>query len=155
MPHGLPQVPPELLRTARANAPSTPHSAPPRRWWFERYLVDDWRLAWRFSSVRLAAALALLTLLQTQVLPLWQFAVPPHVWQWIAAGMPTLIVLMRVLRQASLDRERAQAAQARTAPAGVTPTGAAPSAGARSGAAPSGAPQSGATDPTHPDGGPQ
>lgn len=62
-------------------------------------LIPDWRRAWRFNSVRAAVLLAALSVLQAQVLPLWQFALPADVWPWVSAGVGTLIVLLRVLAQ--------------------------------------------------------
>lgn len=62
-------------------------------------LIPDWRQAWRFASVWAATALAVLSFLQAQVLPLYQFAVPPHVWPWVTAGFGTAIVVLRVIAQ--------------------------------------------------------
>lgn len=62
-------------------------------------LIPDWKSAWRFSSVQAAVLLSVLSLLQAQVLPLWQFALPADVWPWVSAGVGTLIVLLRVLAQ--------------------------------------------------------
>ena len=68
-------------------------------------LIDDWRHAWRFWSVRLNA-LGLLCIIGEQALPLWGFvpaearAVLPA---WLTAGLPILCFALataaRVLRQ--------------------------------------------------------
>lgn len=73
-------------------------------------LIPDWRRAWRFLSVQAAVLLALLSVLQAEVLPLFEFAVPPERWPWVTAGFGTAIVLLRLLAQ-SLPDEPPQAAQ--------------------------------------------
>lgn len=62
-------------------------------------LIPDWKSAWRFGSVQAAVLLTCLSVLQAQVLPLWQFALPADVWPWVSAGVGTLIVLLRLLAQ--------------------------------------------------------
>lgn len=62
-------------------------------------LIPDWRRAWRWFSVQAAAGLAVLSFLQAQVLPLYQFAIPPKLWPWVTAGFGTAIVLLRVVAQ--------------------------------------------------------
>lgn len=85
MPAGLPQVPAALLvrRTA----------------WHERWLIGGWQRAWRLLSVRAALGLVLLSVLQAQVLPLIEFAVPPRAWAFVTAGFGVAIVLCRLLAQ--------------------------------------------------------
>lgn len=60
-------------------------------------LIDNWRDAWRFTSVRLAALLALLDV-AFDYLPAMQSYLPPHWVQVLAA----LIILARVIRQPKL-----------------------------------------------------
>ncbi len=62
-------------------------------------LIPGWRRAWRYFSVMAAAALGVLSVLQIEVLPLFQFAVPPRVWPWISAGFSVLIVVLRLVAQ--------------------------------------------------------
>lgn len=62
-------------------------------------LIPDWRRAWRYFSVWAATALTVLSFLQAQVLPLYQFAIPAHVWPWVTAGFGTVIVVLRVISQ--------------------------------------------------------
>jgi len=71
------------------------------------YLIPDWRKAWRFTSVRAAALLALLSAAQTDVLPLLQGLVPVRVWPWITLGFAAAIVVLRILAQPALDTEDA------------------------------------------------
>ena len=68
-------------------------------------LIPDWRKAWRFTSVRAAALLALLSMAQTDVLPLLQGLVPARFWPWITLGFAVAIVILRVLAQPALDAE--------------------------------------------------
>jgi hypothetical protein len=63
-------------------------------------LIPDWRRAWRWFSVQAAGALAVLSFLQAQVLPQWQWAIPERWWPWVSAGFGTAIVLLRVVAQA-------------------------------------------------------
>lgn len=63
-------------------------------------LIPDWKRAWRFASVQAAVLLALLSFLQVQVLPLFQFAIPADVWPWVTAGFGTAIAVLRVWQQA-------------------------------------------------------
>lgn len=62
--------------------------------------VDDWRLAPRMNSVRLAALLTLLSVLQTEALPLLQLVIPPAAWPWVTAAFGLAIVVTRLLKQA-------------------------------------------------------
>ena len=62
-------------------------------------LIPEWRRAWRYLSVQAAVLLALLSVLQVEVLPLFQFAIPAERWPWVTAGFGTAIVLLRVLAQ--------------------------------------------------------
>jgi hypothetical protein len=58
-------------------------------------IIPEWRTSWKFSSVRVAAALALLSALQTDALPLLQPLVEPKTWNWIVAGLGLLIIVLR------------------------------------------------------------
>ncbi len=58
-------------------------------------IIPEWRTSWKFSSVRVAALLALLSALQTDALPLLQPLVEPETWNWIVAGLGLLIILLR------------------------------------------------------------
>lgn len=62
-------------------------------------LIDNWHRCWRLASVQAAAALTLLSVLQTQVLPLVQFAIPPEAWPWVTAVVGVAIVVLRVIAQ--------------------------------------------------------
>lgn len=58
-------------------------------------IIPEWRTSWKFSSVRVAALLALLSALQTEVLPLLQPLVSPALWNWIVFGIALLIIVLR------------------------------------------------------------
>jgi hypothetical protein len=62
-------------------------------------LVDDWRNALRFNSMRAAMLLAMLSLLQSDVLPYVQPLVPPQYWPYVTLGMAVLIAVLRILQQ--------------------------------------------------------
>lgn len=64
-------------------------------------LIPDWKRAWRFASVQAAVLLALLSFLQAQILPLFQFAVDPKVWPWVTAGFGSAIAVLRVWQQSA------------------------------------------------------
>lgn len=61
--------------------------------------IPEWRRAWRLTSVQAAALLAALSVLQAEVLPLIEFAVPQCWWPWVTAGFGIAIVLLRVIAQ--------------------------------------------------------
>ncbi|MGZ8311712.1 MAG: DUF7940 domain-containing protein [Allosphingosinicella sp.] len=77
-------------------------------------VIEEWRGAWRFWSVRLNL-LGLALIAAEQALPLWGF-VPPEARallpRWLAAGLPlacfALATLARIIRQEKLDAERSK-----------------------------------------------
>ncbi|MBN9477395.1 MAG: hypothetical protein ABS43_03695 [Bordetella sp. SCN 67-23] len=71
-------------------------------------LIDNWHRCWRLTSVQAAVVLALLSLIQAEVLPLFQFAISPRVWPWLTGCLGLVIVILRVIAQpGALDpRER-------------------------------------------------
>lgn len=68
-------------------------------------LIPEWRRAWRFASVQAALLLALLSFLQAQILPLFQFAIDPKVWPWVTAGFGSAIAVLRVWQQSTASVE--------------------------------------------------
>ncbi len=68
-----------------------------------KYLIPDWKKAWRMFSVLAASLLTVLSLVQAEVLPLFQFAVPPDVWPWVSAGFGVAIVVLRLVAQPSVS----------------------------------------------------
>lgn len=80
-------------------------------------LIPDWKKAWRYLSVQAAVLLALVSVAQAEVLPLFKFAVPPEKWPWVTAGFGTAIVVLRLLAQSGLaDGDAPQAPAAPTLP---------------------------------------
>ncbi|MGA0569631.1 hypothetical protein ACO2Q9_02800 [Variovorax sp. VNK109] len=69
-------------------------------------LIPEWRKAWRFSSVRAAALLAVLSMAQAELLPYLQPLLPAKVWPWVTAGVALLIIVLRVIAQPKLEEER-------------------------------------------------
>lgn len=62
-------------------------------------LIPEWRRAWRFNSVRAAALLVVLSMLQADVLPHLQGLISPEWWPLVTAGFALAIVILRVLAQ--------------------------------------------------------
>lgn len=62
-------------------------------------LIDDWRQAWRFNSVRVAAILGMLSLLQSDVLPYVQPLVPAKFWPYVTLGLAVLMAVFRIVQQ--------------------------------------------------------
>lgn len=61
--------------------------------------IPQWRRAWRLSSVWMAALLAVLSMLQTDVLPLLQGLLPPAWWPYVTLGFALAIGLLRIVAQ--------------------------------------------------------
>lgn len=61
-------------------------------------VIPEWRTSWKFSTVRLAALLTLLSAVQSEALPLLQPLVSPTTWNWIVAGVGLLIILLRNIK---------------------------------------------------------
>lgn len=67
-------------------------------------LIQGWRRKlWRLTSVQAATLLALLSVLQAEVLPQLETAVPAKWWPWVTAGFAVAIVVLRLIAQPSLD----------------------------------------------------
>lgn len=62
-------------------------------------VIPEWRRSWRLDTMRAAALLAALSLLQTDALPLLQALVPDSVWPWVTLGFAVAIALLRVRAQ--------------------------------------------------------
>lgn len=66
--------------------------------------IPQWRRCWRLASVQAAAALAAVSMLQTDVLPLLREVVPAGAGPWISLAFAALIVVLRLVAQpAALD----------------------------------------------------
>jgi O-antigen/teichoic acid export membrane protein len=73
-------------------------------------LIPEWKAAWRFFSVMASTLLFALSLVQANVLPLFQPLVPADKWPWVSGGFALLIVLLRVVHQ-GLQEAPANAAE--------------------------------------------
>lgn len=71
-------------------------------------LIPHWRRAWRFMSVQAAALLALLSMLQADVLPYLQPVIDPRHWPYVTAGLSLAIVLLRLIAQPGVDEPGTQ-----------------------------------------------
>lgn len=58
-------------------------------------IIPEWRTSWKFSSVRAAALLAVLSAVQSEALPLLQPLMSPKAWNWTVAGIALLIIVLR------------------------------------------------------------
>ena len=70
-------------------------------------LIPDWRQAWRFNSIQAAALLAVLSMLQADVLPQVQPLFPPAWWPWISGALALAIGLLRLRPQPELHADAA------------------------------------------------
>jgi hypothetical protein len=68
-------------------------------------LIPEWRQAWRFNSVQLAALLTLLSLVQTQLLPQIEPVVPPKYWPYVTTAIGVAIGLVRIVQQVLPGRD--------------------------------------------------
>ena len=62
-------------------------------------LIDGWRHCWRLDTVRAAALLAVLSLVQAELLPLLRADFPSRVWAYITFGLALVILLVRLRAQ--------------------------------------------------------
>lgn len=62
-------------------------------------LIKHWRLGHRFWVVQLAALLSALSAIQANVIPNLAPLLPPHRFAQVTAGIATLIILVRFVRQ--------------------------------------------------------
>lgn len=69
-------------------------------------LIPEWRSAWKMFSVWASVALTLLSLIQAEVIPLVMPLVPPKYWPWVTATVGVLIVVLRVIRQHSIEEAK-------------------------------------------------
>ncbi|MGJ4748434.1 hypothetical protein ACQV5M_18890 [Leptospira sp. SA-E8] len=66
------------------------------------YKASNKRALWRASSVLASALLAVLSVLQSEVLPLAQPVVPPEYWPYVLLAFGAAIPLLRLMKQAAL-----------------------------------------------------
>jgi len=62
-------------------------------------LVSNWRQAWRLDTVQAAAALAFLSAVQADLLPLVRSLVPPDWWPVVTGVVALLIIVLRLRDQ--------------------------------------------------------
>jgi|GEM_PF-6036573 len=61
------------------------------------HLIDDWKKALKLKTVWVGAVIAILSVLQLQIIPLFQFAIPANVFPWITGVLGTLLIVLRRL----------------------------------------------------------
>ncbi|MCY1391428.1 hypothetical protein D3C76_966670 [compost metagenome] len=64
-------------------------------------LIENWRQAWRFYSVQLAMLIAVLGLLQIEVLPLLREQMSPAVYAWLNVALALVLGIVRLVQQPS------------------------------------------------------
>lgn len=69
-------------------------------------LIPEWRQAWRMDSVRAAAALTALSVIQAEVLPLIEFAVPAQFWPYITGAFGVAMIVLRMRAQPAIHQPR-------------------------------------------------
>lgn len=79
------------------------------RAWFRP--VSNWHQAWRLNTVQAAAALAFLSAVQADLLPLVQSVVPPKWWPYVTGAIALAIILLRLRDQPGVDVGRAAPAK--------------------------------------------
>ncbi|MET3461270.1 hypothetical protein [Variovorax atrisoli] len=77
------------------------------RAWFRP--VSNWRQAWRLNTVQAAAALAFLSAVQADLLPIVQAVVPPAWWPYVTGAIALAIILLRLRDQPGVDVGRVPA----------------------------------------------
>jgi hypothetical protein len=71
-------------------------------------LIPDAALAWRFASVQAALLLTILTAVQADVVPMLQPLMDNATYLKVSAALSLLVIVLRVVAQPGLDRERQQ-----------------------------------------------
>jgi low affinity Fe/Cu permease len=71
--------------------------------------IPEIRQAWKMASIWAAVALAALSMVQADVLPLLQPLVPQNWWPYISLAFAVLIVVCRVLLQPGLHVDQEDA----------------------------------------------
>lgn len=67
-------------------------------------LIDNWKKAWTFSSVQVAALLSILALLQTS-LPELQAMIEPQMYAVINLVLGVMVILARVVKQSLEEKD--------------------------------------------------
>lgn len=69
-------------------------------------LIPEWRQALRMDTVRAAAALTALSVIQVEVLPLIEFAVPAQFWPYVTGAFGVAIIVLRMRAQPAIHQPR-------------------------------------------------
>ena len=80
-------------------------------------LIDGWQHSLRLDSMRAAVLLAVLSLVQAELLPLLRADLPSRVWAYVTFGLAVLIMLVRLRAQPGALGQPEPAADTPTAPA--------------------------------------
>lgn len=67
-------------------------------------LIPEWREAHKLDTVRLATLLAILSLLQAEVLPLLQSEFSPRTYAWVSVAISVAIGLLRLRPQPEIKK---------------------------------------------------
>lgn len=80
----------------------TDENIPPDAPWWARWLVAEWRDAWRWLSTWLIGAAACAPIAYEQIGTL-RDSLPPHLFHWIETGLVVLIFLQNIKRKHNND----------------------------------------------------
>ncbi|VFR86501.1 hypothetical protein BRI9_1137 [plant metagenome] len=62
-------------------------------------MPEGWPMSWRLTSVHASLALSCLSMIQTQVLPLWQATLPDRAYAWLTALLGVAVIVARLIAQ--------------------------------------------------------
>ncbi len=65
-------------------------------------LIPEWRSAWRMDTMRVSLLLAVLSLVQAELLPLLQADLPSRAWAYVTFGLALAVMLLRLRLQPAL-----------------------------------------------------
>ena len=65
-------------------------------------LISNWNYSWKMSSVQSTALLALLNVINAEILPLFHFTIPAPWMSWINALLGVAIIVLRLILQPPL-----------------------------------------------------
>ena len=66
-------------------------------------LIKQWKTSWKLTSVQAAAMLAILNIVNLEILPLFNFAIPAQTMSWINALLGVSIIVLRLIVQPSMN----------------------------------------------------
>ena len=65
-------------------------------------LISNWKDSWKMSCVQAAAVLAVLNVINAEILPLFHFTIPATWMNWLNALLGVAIIVLRLILQPPL-----------------------------------------------------